>query len=89
MIRSDLCLQLAETQFRMPLVEVRPEAPGILKEKRVTQPPMCPSIQSTSPYFMENSNAEKYFMQGEATLPPDVLSVRDRSRRQLRNMYCP
>lgn len=58
-------LQLTTSQFKLPLVEVRPECAGIIRNLPVTEPPLTPPDQSQSPYFMDNEDPEKYLKQGE------------------------
>lgn len=57
-------LQLTTSQFKLPLVEVRPECAGIIRNLPVTEPPLTPPDQSQSPYFMDNEDPEKYLKQG-------------------------
>lgn len=58
-------LQLTTSQFKLPLVEVRPECAGIIRNLPVTEPPLTPPDQSQSPYFMDNEDPEKYLKQGK------------------------
>lgn len=59
-----ILLQLTTSQFKLPLVEVRPECAGIIRNLPVTEPPLTPPDQSQSPYFMDNEDPEKYLKQG-------------------------
>lgn len=57
-------LQLTTSQFKLPLLEVRPECAGIVRNLPVDEPPLAPPDHSQSPYFMDNENPEKYLKQG-------------------------
>ncbi|XP_014248934.1 UPF0605 protein GA14893-like [Cimex lectularius] len=58
--------QLVKSEFKLPLLEVRPEACAILREITVPEPPSNPTslLNSVSPYFMEESNDDKAFKPG-------------------------
>ena len=60
----NLYFQLTESQFRCPLLAVRPEAVGVLRTLPIPEPPMCPPRTSTSPFFLQNSDPEKYLKLG-------------------------
>lgn len=56
--------ELTKSQFKFPLIEVRPECANIMRNLPVTEPPLAPPRVSNSPYFMDNADAEKYLKQG-------------------------
>lgn len=53
-----------KSQFKFPLLEVRPECAGMMRSLPVTEAPLAPPRHSNSPYFMDNIDPEKYFKQG-------------------------
>lgn len=63
-------LQLTTNQYRLPLTAVRPECQGVIRDREVPKneippAPTMPYSKHTSPYFMRNSNPEKYIKLGE------------------------
>ncbi|KAF6205071.1 hypothetical protein GE061_019238 [Apolygus lucorum] len=56
--------QLVKTEFTLPLLEVRPEASGVLRNITVSEPKPSGTGDSTSPYFMEVLNPQKNFIPG-------------------------
>nr|CAI5839729.1 unnamed protein product [Callosobruchus analis] len=56
--------ELAQSQFKLPLLEVRPECGGVLRNLPVTEPPITPPHQAQSPYFSDLSDPEKYLKSG-------------------------
>lgn len=59
--------QSATAEFKLPLVTVRPECAGILRDVPMDEPKLSPATHSVSPYFMENSHPDKYIKKGEIT----------------------
>ncbi|XP_060523617.1 CIMIP2 protein CG18335-like isoform X2 [Cylas formicarius] len=56
--------ELAQSDFKLPLLEVRPECGGLLRHVPVTEPPITPPRYSHSPYFSDNIDPEKYLKSG-------------------------
>lgn len=56
--------QLAQSQFKLPLLEVRPECVSILRQLETTESPITPPLQSASPYFSDNGDPDKYLKSG-------------------------
>lgn len=56
--------QLTSTQFKLPLSDVRPECAGILRNLPQVEPPLTPLRHSTSPYFTDSTNPDKFFIKG-------------------------
>ncbi|KAG5899625.1 hypothetical protein JTB14_037283 [Gonioctena quinquepunctata] len=56
--------ELAQSQFKLPLLEVRPECGGLLRNLPVTEAPITPPRHSQSPYFSDNIDPEKYLKSG-------------------------
>lgn len=56
--------QNIKAEFKLPLLEVRPEACGILRSLKVDEPEDMPLPSEESPYFMEVTNKDKQFMSG-------------------------
>ncbi|CAH2229254.1 jg23721 [Pararge aegeria aegeria] len=54
----------ATAEFKLPLVVVRPECAGILRDVPMDEPKLSPANHSTSPYFMENSHPDKFIKKG-------------------------
>ncbi|XP_069685802.1 CIMIP2 protein CG18335-like [Periplaneta americana] len=77
--------QLTESQFRLPLLAVRPERVGVLRTLPITEPAMCPLRQSTSPFFMENLNPEKYLKLGYGGHVPFGYSRFGQGHQQMTN----
>lgn len=65
---------LAESEFKLPLQDVRPEMAGILRDLPMDEPPLPPpkSGDQLSPYFCDNDDPEKYIKQGM-----EVLYIKD------------
>lgn len=59
---------LAESEFKLPLQDVRPEMVGILRDLPMDEPPLTPpkSGAELSPYFCDNDSPEKYIKQGKS-----------------------
>lgn len=60
----NLFYQSATAEFKLPLTTVRPECAGILRDLPVNEAKLSPAWHSTSPYFMENDNPDKYLKKG-------------------------
>ncbi|XP_022920071.1 CIMIP2 protein CG18335-like [Onthophagus taurus] len=58
--------EIVKSEFKLPLLAVRPECAEILRNLPVEEPPLTPPDQSASPYFMDNSDQNKYLKQGFA-----------------------
>lgn len=56
--------QLTTSAFKLPLLEVRPECAGVLRNLPMEEPPLTPPNSSPSPYFMDNADPEKYIKTG-------------------------
>ncbi|KAB0802592.1 hypothetical protein PPYR_04778 [Photinus pyralis] len=56
--------ELATSEFKLPLLQVRPECAGIVRNLPVEEPPLKPPDHSSSPYFMDNSDPDKYLVKG-------------------------
>ncbi|KAH1021891.1 hypothetical protein HUJ04_011375 [Dendroctonus ponderosae] len=56
--------ELTQSEFKLPLLEVRPECGGLLRNVPVTEPPLTPPTNSVSPYFSDNIDPEKYLKSG-------------------------
>ncbi|CAB3221691.1 unnamed protein product [Arctia plantaginis] len=50
----------ATAEFKLPLVTVRPECAGILRDVPMDEPKLSPATHSVSPYFMENADPDKF-----------------------------
>lgn len=57
--------QSATAEFKLPLVTVRPECAGILRDVPMDEPKLSPASHSVSPFFMENGHPDKYIKKGE------------------------
>ncbi|XP_014216845.1 UPF0605 protein CG18335-like [Copidosoma floridanum] len=55
---------LLRSKFKLPLIMVRPERVGFLKSQPVNERYEKPKDYNASPYFMDNLNPEKYFING-------------------------
>lgn len=56
--------ELAQSQFKLPLLEVRPECGAVIRDLAVTESPVTPPRQAESPYFSDPSDPEKYLKSG-------------------------
>lgn len=56
--------ELAQSQFKLPLLEVRPECGSALRGITVTEAPITSPKQSETPYFSDNSDPNKYLKSG-------------------------
>jgi hypothetical protein len=56
--------QSATAEFKLPLVVVRPECAGILRDLPMEEPKLSPASHSVSPYFMENDHPDKFIKKG-------------------------
>ncbi|KAK9880198.1 hypothetical protein WA026_010070 [Henosepilachna vigintioctopunctata] len=56
--------ELAQSQFQLPLLEVRPECANILRNLPVDEVPISPPRSSQSPYFMDSTDPEKKQIKG-------------------------
>lgn len=54
------------SEFKLPLLEVRPECAGLLRNMPVTEAPITPPNNSPSPYFSDNVDPEKYLKAGKS-----------------------
>ncbi|CAH0552490.1 unnamed protein product [Brassicogethes aeneus] len=56
---------LVKSQFKLPLIEVRPECAAVIRNLPVDEPPLAPPRHSSdSPYFMDNASPDKYLKSG-------------------------
>ncbi|CAH0552676.1 unnamed protein product [Brassicogethes aeneus] len=53
---------MVKSQFKLPLIEVRPECAAVIRNLPVDEPPLAPP--SDSPYFMDNASPDKYLKSG-------------------------
>lgn len=60
-----ISLQSATAEFKLPLIAVRPECAGILRDLPVDEAKLGPAAHAVSPYFMDNDDMEKYVKKGE------------------------
>lgn len=58
------CIQSATAEFKLPLVTVRPECAGILRDLPMDEPKLSPASHSISPFFMEDDDPEKFIKKG-------------------------
>lgn len=65
-------LQSATAEFKLPLIAVRPECTGILRDLPVDEAKLGPAAHAVSPYFMDNDDMEKYVKKGEIV---DILCI--------------
>lgn len=56
--------KLTTSEFKLPLLQVRPECAGMQRNLPVDEPPLRPPDHSASPYFMDNGDSEKYLKKG-------------------------
>ncbi|XP_017780583.1 PREDICTED: UPF0605 protein CG18335 [Nicrophorus vespilloides] len=77
--------ELTTSEFTLPLLEVRPECCGIMRNLPVEEPPITPPTYSHSPYFMENNQPEKYLKQGFAGHVPFGYSSFGKSNQAMTN----
>lgn len=67
--------QSATAEFKLPLVTVRPECAGILRDVPMDEPKLSPASHSVSPYFMENADPDKFTKKGERVLYNDRRKI--------------
>ncbi|XP_076674004.1 CIMIP2 protein CG18335 [Andrena cerasifolii] len=53
---------LIKSQFKLPMLTVRPDCVGVMRNLFLDEQYEAPPDHSPSPYFMDNSNPEKYFI---------------------------
>ncbi|CAD6216314.1 GSCOCG00004466001-RA-CDS [Cotesia congregata] len=56
--------QLLRSEYKMPLVTVRPDYAMMMRNLPVDEAYQVPRDHSPSPFFMENSDPDKYFVSG-------------------------
>ncbi|CAH1187136.1 unnamed protein product [Phyllotreta striolata] len=56
--------QLGQSVYKLPLMEVRPECAGLLRNIPITEAPITPPSHSASPYFCDNDRPDKYLKAG-------------------------
>ncbi|KAF5297480.1 hypothetical protein FQA39_LY12074 [Lamprigera yunnana] len=56
--------QITSSEFKLPLLQVRPECAGMVRNLPVDEPSLRPSNHSSSPFFMDNSDENKYLKTG-------------------------
>ncbi|KAL4714629.1 hypothetical protein ACJJTC_019692 [Scirpophaga incertulas] len=54
----------ATAEFKLPLMVVRPECAGILRDVPMEEAKLSPPSHSISPYFMEDTDPEKFIKKG-------------------------
>lgn len=64
-LSNEFILQLTKSEFKLPLLQVRPECAGMVRNLPVDEPPLKPPDHSASPYFMDNADPEKYLKKGK------------------------
>ncbi|XP_014608476.1 PREDICTED: UPF0605 protein CG18335-like [Polistes canadensis] len=57
---------LIESQFKLPMITVRPDCVGVMRNLPVDEQYEVPRDHAPSPYFMDNANPTKYFISGYA-----------------------
>ncbi|XP_043275423.1 UPF0605 protein CG18335-like [Venturia canescens] len=55
---------LAKSEFKLPLIAIRPDCVGAADTLTIDEQCETPRDHAPSPYFMENTNPEKYFVSG-------------------------
>lgn len=84
-------LQSATAEFKLPLIVVRPECAGILRDVPMDEPKLSPATHSISPFFMENDDAEKYVKKGEdkktGRIRYQLFMLKQRTRRMLNKPF--
>ncbi|VVD03354.1 unnamed protein product [Leptidea sinapis] len=79
----------ATAEFKLPLVVVRPECAGILRDLPMDEAKLPPASHSISPYFMENSDPEKYIKKGFAGhVPYGFQRFGDSSKKLTNSALC-
>ncbi|XP_076232496.1 CIMIP2 protein CG18335 [Calliopsis andreniformis] len=53
---------LIKSQFKLPMLAVRPDCVGVMRNLFVDEKYEVPRDHSPSPYFMDNANPQKYFI---------------------------
>ncbi|KAI4492147.1 hypothetical protein M0802_010044 [Mischocyttarus mexicanus] len=53
---------LIESQFKLPMITVRPDCVGVMRNLPVDEQYEVPRDHAPSPYFMDNANPKKYFI---------------------------
>ncbi|KAK2574990.1 hypothetical protein KPH14_008748 [Odynerus spinipes] len=53
---------LIESQFKLPMLTVRPDCAGVTRNLPVDEQCEVPRDHAPSPYFMDNANPKKYFV---------------------------
>lgn len=54
-----------ESQFKLPMLYIRPDRVGIMRNLTLDEQYEKPRDHAPSPYFMDNVNPNKYFVSGE------------------------
>ncbi|XP_045528378.1 elongator complex protein 3 isoform X1 [Pieris brassicae] len=79
----------ATAEFKLPLVVVRPECAGILRDLPMDEPKLSPASHSISPYFMEDSDPQKYIKKGFAGhVPYGFQRFGDSSKKVTNSALC-
>ncbi|XP_037037405.1 UPF0605 protein GA14893-like [Bradysia coprophila] len=81
---------LTTNPYRLPLTSVRPECKGVVRDLEVAQSklpsePTIPYSKQTSPFFMENSEAEKYLKSGNAGHKPFAWPLFGKDHQRITN----
>ncbi|XP_047357647.1 UPF0605 protein CG18335-like [Vespa velutina] len=53
---------LNESQFKLPMITVRPDCVGVMRNLPIDEQYEVPRDHAPSPYFMDNANPKKYFI---------------------------
>lgn len=61
-------IQLIRSQFKLPMLSVRPDCVGVMRDLFIDEQHEVPREHSPSPYFMDNANPQKYFKSSEPLL---------------------
>lgn len=56
---------MLESQFKLPMLSVRPDCVGVMRNLPIDEQCERPRDHAPSPYFMDNANPKKYFVNGE------------------------
>ncbi|XP_018576172.1 UPF0605 protein CG18335-like [Anoplophora glabripennis] len=76
---------LTTSQFKLPLLEVRPECSGFLRNLLVPEPCLTPPTHSLSPYFSDNTDTEKYLKSGFTGHVPFGYATLGKTNQQMTN----
>lgn len=61
-------MQLIKSQFKLPMLSVRPDCVGVMRNLFLDEQYEKPRDHAPSPYFMDNANPKKYFISSKPLL---------------------